>query len=89
MNAVFEEEIEMVYKGKWIEKKDDSYLDDCYENNVLTIHKKYSVVIFSVNGMKHGSVVSDDDISVPVDLNLFWTIEEWRDIKLKLLDIED
>lgn len=89
MNAVFEEEIEMVYKGKWIEKKDDSYLDDCYENNVLTIHKKYSVVIFSVNGVKHGSVVSDDDISVPVDLNLFWTIEEWRDIKLKLLDIED
>ncbi len=87
MNAVFEDKIEMIYKGKWIEKSDDSYLDDCYENIVLTIHKKYSVVIFSVNGMKHSSVVSDDGISVPVDLNLFWTTEEWRDIKLKSLGI--
>lgn len=87
MNAVFEDNIEMIYKGKWIEKSDDSYLDDCYENNVLTIHKKYSVVIFSVNGMKHGSVVSDDGISVPVDLNLFWTLDQWREIKLKSLGI--
>lgn len=87
MNAVFEEEIEMIYKGKWIEKSDDSYLDDCYENTVLTIHKKYEVVIFSVNGMKHASVVSDDGISVPVDLNLFWTLDQWRDIKLKSLGI--
>ena len=87
MNAVFEEEIEMIYKGKWIEKSDDSYLDDCYENNVLTIHKKYEVVIFSVNGMKHASVVSDDGISVPVDLHLFWTLDQWRDIKLKSLGI--
>ena len=37
MNAVFEEEIEMIYKGKWIEKKDDSYLDDCYENNAVIV----------------------------------------------------
>ena len=87
MNAVFEDNIEMIYKGKWIEKKDDSYLDDCYENTVLTIHKKYSVVIFSVNGVKHGSVVSDDGINVPVDLNLFWTLDQWREIKLKSLGI--
>lgn len=87
MNAVFEDNIEMIYKGKWVEKADDSYLDDCYENTVLTIHKKYSVVIFSVNGVKYGSVQSDDGISVPVDLNLFWTLDQWRDIKLKSLGI--
>lgn len=87
MNAIFEDKVEMIYKGKWIEKSDDSYLDDCYENNVLTIHKKYEVVIFSVNGVKYGSVQSDDGISVPVDLNLFWTLDQWRDIKLKSLGI--
>lgn len=87
MNAVYEDKIEMIYKGKWIEKKDDSYLDDCYENNVLTIHKKYEVVIFSINGVKHASVVGDNDISIPVDLSLFWTLEQSRDIKLKSLGI--
>ena len=78
---------EMIYKGKWIEKSDDSYLEDCYENKLLTIHKKYNVSIFSVNGFKNASVICDDDISISVDPDLFWTIDEWRDIKLKLLGI--
>jgi hypothetical protein len=79
---------EMIYKGKWIEKADDSYLEDCYENKLLTIHKKYNVSIFSINGVKNASVICDDDISISVDPILFWTLEEWRDIKLKTLGIK-
>ena len=79
---------EMIYKGKWIEKSDDSYLEDCYENKILTIQKKYNVCIFYVNGVKNASVICDDDISISVDPILFWTLEEWRDIKLKNLGIK-
>lgn len=87
MNAVFEESLKMIFKGKWIEKPDDSYLDDCLENNLLTLYKEYDITIFSVNGVKQASLLNDKGENYVVDPGLFWSLLEWREIKLKSLGI--
>ena len=87
MNAIFEEKNTMVFKGKWVEKNDDFYLDECPENNLFTLQKEYDVVIISVNGVKYVSVLNDKGDNNVLDLDLFWSLSEFRDIKLKSIGI--
>lgn len=86
----------IVFKGKYIDKKDDFYL---LETENLTIYKSYEVI--KENKMENVPCVSnpsgwitlsyvilDDNGSFcKVSAKDFWTLEEWRDIKLKELGL--
>lgn len=82
----------IVFKGKYIEKKDDFYLE---ETDNLTIGKSYkvlkehkSLVIPNTEWLSHTYIIVDDNNSVcTVAAKHFWTLEEWRDIKLSNLGI--
>jgi hypothetical protein len=89
----------IVFKGKYIEKKDDFYLEEV-EN--LTIGKSYKVLKEDKEGKEFNKglngcyrcwtvrcyVIVDDNGSVcTVSAKHFWTLEEWRDIKLNNLGI--
>lgn len=81
----------IVFKGKYIEKKDDFYLE---ETDNLTIGKSYKVLKESVLGIitdlwfSHTYIIVDDNGSVcTASAKHFWTLEEWRDIKLNNLGI--
>lgn len=87
MNVIFEGEGQFIFKGKWIEKDDDFYLDDCPENNSLTLYKKYDGVILSTNGVKYLSIKNDSGEGQHYPIDLFYTIEQWRDINLSRIGI--
>ncbi len=71
----------IVFKGKYIDKKDDFYL---VETENLTIYKSYEVI----NKMENSYVILDDNgYFCKVSAKDFWTLEEWRDIKLKELGL--
>jgi len=71
----------IVFKGKYIEKKDDFYL---VETENLTISKSYEVI----NKMENSyTILDDNDSFCIVSAKDFWTLEEWRDIKLKELGL--
>ena len=73
----------IVFKGKYIEKKDDFYL---VETENLTIYKSYEVI--KENKMENSYTILDDNGSFcKVSAKDFWTLEEWRDIKLKELGL--
>jgi hypothetical protein len=73
----------IVFKGKYIDKKDDFYL---LETENLTIYKSYEVI--KENKMENSYTILDDNGSFcKVSAKDFWTLEEWRDIKLKELGL--
>jgi hypothetical protein len=73
----------IVFKGKYIDKKDDFYL---VETENLTIYKSYEVI--KENKMENSYTILDDNGSFcKVSEKDFWTLEEWRDIKLKELGL--
>jgi hypothetical protein len=73
----------IVFKGKYIEKEDDFYL---VETENLTISKSYEVI--KENKMENSYTILDDNGSFySVLAKDFWTLEEWRDIKLKELGL--
>ncbi len=73
----------IVFKGKYIDKKDDFYL---VETENLTISKSYEVI--KENKMENSYTILDDNGSFcKVSAKDFWTLEEWRDIKLKELGL--
>jgi hypothetical protein len=73
----------IVFKGKYIDKKDDFYL---VETENLTIYKSYEVI--KENKMENSYTILDDNGSFcKVSAKDFWTLEEWRDIKLKELGL--
>jgi hypothetical protein len=81
----------IVFKGKYIEKKDDFYLE---ETDNLTIGKSYKVLkethsSFSGDDwFKHTYIIVDDNGSVcTASAKHFWTLAEWREHKLNDLGI--
>ena len=80
----------IVFKGKYIEKKDDFYLE---ETDNLTIGKSYKIIkehkLKNVpEWFSHCYIIVDDNNSVcTVSSKHFWTLEEWGDIKLSNLGI--
>jgi len=82
----------IVFKGKYIEKKDDFYLEEV-EN--LTIGKSYkvlkehkSVIIPNTEWFAHCYIIVDDNGSVcTASAKHFWTLAEWREHKLNDLGI--
>lgn len=82
----------IVFRGKYIEKVDDFYLEEV-EN--LTIGKSYKILkehkpqnVPDGEWFAHCYIIVDDNNSVcTVSAKHFWTLEEWRDIKLKELGI--
>ena len=76
----------IVFKGKYIEKKDDFYLE---ETDNLTIGKSYKPKnVPDGEWFSHCYIIVDDNGSVcTVSAKHFWTLEEWRDIKLNNLGI--
>lgn len=75
---------ERIYRGKWFDNGEDFYLEDCFENRYLTLFKKYKCY-------QHNNhiiiVISDDGYERAFNINLFYTVDEWRNIKLKELGI--
>ena len=75
-----------------IEKKDDFYLE---ETDNLTIGKSYKIIkehkpknVPDGEWFSHCYIIVDDNGSVcTVSAKHFWTLEEWRDIKLNNLGI--
>jgi hypothetical protein len=82
----------IVFRGKYIEKKDDFYLEEV-EN--LTIGKSYKILkehkpknVPNGEWFAHCYIIVDDNNSVcTVSAKHFWTLEEWRNIKLNNLGI--
>ena len=75
----------IVFKGKYIEKKDDFYLE---ETDNLTIGKSYKIIKENMTKPFSTYIIVDDNGSVcTTSAKYFWTLEEWRDIKLSNLGI--
>ena len=82
----------IVFRGKYIEKKDDFYLEEV-EN--LTIGKSYKVLkenksqnVPKSEWFAHSYIIVDDFGSIcTASAKHFWTLSEWRDVKLRELGI--
>jgi len=75
----------IVFKGKYIEKKDDFYLE---ETDNLTIGKSYKVLKEHNTEWFHAYIIVDDNGSVcTASAKHFWTLAEWREHKLNDLGI--
>ena len=81
---------ELVFKGIWIEYSDDSYLDDCYENKTMTIGEKYTT-LRSYSTIKGDdefvTVLNNNGEYLNIPISKFYTLDQWRDIKIKTLGI--